>query len=156
MSIRLALEVPQKIAGIGVAAGLLANEFSGCQVSEQVKLVFVHGTSDLIVPMNGMIYGDWVWALSLDDTIDWFMSQYGLSVSRIEKTSLPDLDPTDGCTMERWAYVDSNGNAPVVRFIVNGAGHTWPGGTQYMDAAFIGNVCMDAQAAQLIWNELNG
>jgi len=42
----------------------------------------------------------------------------------------------------------------VVKYRVNGDGHTWPGGTQYISAAYIGHLCKDAQASRLIWDEL--
>lgn len=154
MSLRLAIEAPEKIAGIGAVSGLLMDKLSAAQPSEQVKLVFVHGTADPVVPIEGMYYGDWCFARSLDDTIGWFIQQYGLTVSDTARTSLPDSDPGDGCTIDRYAYTQSDGSVPVVKYVVNGGGHTWPGGSQYMSSAYIGALCKDASASELIWSEL--
>ncbi|MDD6160411.1 MAG: hypothetical protein PUB51_04700 [Oscillospiraceae bacterium] len=161
MSIRLALEVPEKIAGIGAVSGLLVNKFEDMEPSGQVKLVFVQGTADPVVPMTGMAYDmdndgtlDFNYALSLDDTIDWFMEKYGLETADVVKASLEDTVPEDGCTIDRYAYVDGSGNVPIVKYLVNNGGHTWPGGTQYSPSYYIGLLCKDAQASELIWNEL--
>lgn len=161
MSLRLALEAPEKIAGVGVVAGLLVDKFATLVPTEQVKLVFVHGTADPVVPMGGMAYDmdndskpDYNYAYSLDDTIDWFIQTYGLTVTDIKSSKVPDTNTGDGCTMDRYEYVDSDGNIPVVKYVVNNGGHTWPGGTQYSPAYYIGALCKDAQASELIWNEL--
>lgn len=161
MSIRLALEAPDKIAGIGAVSGLLVEKFAEMELPEQVKLVFVHGTADPVVPMTGMAYDmdkdgnpDYYYALSLDETIDWFMSKYGLSTANINRSRLEDTNSTDGCTIDRYEYVDGKGNVPVVKYIVNNGGHTWPGGSQYSPSYYIGALCKDAQASELIWNEL--
>lgn len=163
MSIRLALEIPEKIAGIGVVSGLLSCKFAEVQPAGQVKLVFVHGTADPVVPITGMAYDldqdgiqDYTYACSLEDTIDWFLLQYGVTVEAVNESLLEDTDPQDGCTISRYEYVDDNGNVPVVKYIVNNGGHTWPGGTQYSPSYYIGALCKDVQASELIWNELKG
>ena len=161
MSIRLALEVPEKIAGVGVVSGLLVNKFADVSPAGQVKLVFIHGTDDPVVPITGMSYdldndgnSDYDYAYSLDDTITWFLGKYGLDAVSIDSSQLEDTDPGDGCTIDRYAYVDENGEVPIVKYIVNNGGHTWPGGTQYSPSYYIGALCKDAQASELIWNEL--
>lgn len=161
MSLRLALEVPEKIAGVGVVAGLLVDKFAAMDPTGQVKLVFVQGTADPVVPMEGLAYDmdrdgklDYYYAWSLDDTIDWFIEKYGISVADISSSKIPDTNTTDYCTIDRYAYVDADGNTPIVKYIVNNGGHTWPGGTQYSPAYYIGQLCKDAQASELIWAEL--
>jgi len=163
MSIRLAVEAPDKIAGIGAVSGLLVEKFTDKELPEQVKLVFVHGTADPVVPMTGMGYDldkdgktDYSYALSLDDTIDWFMEKYGIVIEDISHSKVEDANTTDGCTIDRYEYVDGKGKVPVVKYIVNNGGHTWPGGSQYSPSFYIGALCKDAQASELIWNELKG
>lgn len=161
MSVRLALDAPEKIAGIGAVSGLLMDRLAASRPEEQVKLVFVHGTADPVVPIEGQRYDtngdgliDFCFSRSLDDTIDWFARRYELSVADVVKTSLPDADPEDGCTIDRYEYQDSKGGVPFVKYVVNGGGHTWPGGSQYLSAAYIGALCKDASASELIWDEL--
>lgn len=153
MSLRLALERPEKIAGIGVVAGLLCSELDEVELSQQVKVVLIHGTQDTIVPFSGMTYGETVWAHSSDETAAWFLKRYGIGPEPII-SQLPDLDPEDGTIITRKAYADENGVEQVVQYVVEGGGHTWPGGTQYAPVSVCGVVSRDAQAAELIWTEL--
>ena len=160
MSLRLALEMPEKLAGIGVVAGLLYADFDRVQLPETVKVVLIHGTADTIVPFGGMKYdsdgdgtADYLWAYSSDETADWFRMQYGME-GEPAVSPLPDADPEDGTTITRRAYADKNGTELVVQYVVDGGGHTWPGGTQYAPASVCGIVSRDAQAAELIWAEL--
>lgn len=161
MSLRLALEVPEKIAGVGVVAGLLVDKFAALTPTEQVKIVFIQGTADPVVPMEGLAYDmdrdgklDYYYARSLDDTIDWFLEKYGIAGAEIESSKVPDTNSADGCTIDRYAYRMPDGSEPIVKYIVNNGGHTWPGGTQYSPSYYIGLLCKDAQASDLIWNEL--
>ena len=153
MSLRLALEHPEKIAGIGVVAGLLCVELDEVVLSEQVKVVLIHGTQDTIVPFGGMTYGGTVWAHSSDETAAWFLRQYGIESEPVI-SPLPDIDPEDGTTITRRAYAGENGVEQVVQYVVEGGGHTWPGGTQYAPVSVCGVVSRDAQASELIWSEL--
>jgi polyhydroxybutyrate depolymerase len=34
---------------------------------------------------------------------------------------------------------------------LDGGGHTWPGGAQYLPALLVGRVCRDFDATRLIW-----
>lgn len=160
MSLRLALEIPEKIAGVGIVAGLLCTEFEDVQLPRPVKLVLIHGTQDTIVPIQGMKYltdgedaVERVWAYSSSETAAWFLEQYGIEDHPIV-SQLPDKDPDDGTTITRRAYADRDGRELIVQYVVDGGGHTWPGGTQYAPISVCGIVSRDAQAAELIWSEL--
>ena len=37
-------------------------------------------------------------------------------------------------------------------YVEAGAGHTWPGGSQYLPKGVIGGVCRDFDATQAIWD----
>lgn len=154
MSMRFAVEAPQRVAGIGPVCGLITAEMAAKLTDKRVKMVFVNGTSDPIVPYNGMYFNGVAWAYSTDETIERVLAAYRLTVAEVRESTLPDLDPEDGLTISRFEYVDTNGNVPVVKYRVNGGGHTWPGGTQYFPVSFIGPLCNDAQASHLIWAEL--
>jgi len=40
----------------------------------------------------------------------------------------------------------------VVLVTIDGGGHTWPGGPQYLPRFMIGRVCRDLDASDLIWD----
>ena len=43
-------------------------------------------------------------------------------------------------------------DAPVSRLTLDGAGHTWPGGMQYLPKRWIGRVSHDVDGATLVWD----
>lgn len=156
MSLRLAMELPEKIAGVGVVAGLLSREFVDTVMDVHPKIVFINGTADVVVPIDGMIYDydrdgekEYVWAYSQEDSVNWFLQQYGMSGACTE-TALPDTDEKDGTTITRYGYTTDEGDEMVVQYIVTGGGHTWPGGRGYG----YGVTSRDAEATLLIWNDL--
>lgn len=157
MSMRLALEAPEKFAGVGVVSGLLCAEYAAVVPSEQVKIVFVQGTEDPVVPIEGMHYDfdndgtmEYTWAYSLDESIAWWLDRYGLPDAPVH-TQLPDTNPYDGTSITRDEYAGEDGTVRLVKYVVEGGGHTWPGGAAYAGS---GPVSLDAQASELIWAEL--
>lgn len=153
MSIRLALMIPEKLAGIGSVSGLLASEYANFVPTDSMKIVFIHGDTDPVVPIGGMVYSGWVFAYSLDDTIKYFMEHYRLKNDPSKVTELPRVVENDPTKIVRYEY-KKKGNAQIVKYVVEGGGHTWPGGTQYLPPEWIGALSNQAQASELIWNEL--
>ena len=153
MAERLAIEVPERLAGVGLVAAGIWETFQNSTVTNKVRIVYVQGTHDPIVPYDGILLGDHALSTSLPDSINWFLSRYGIDSEPIV-TELPDMDPDDGCTITRSEYQAADGTPQLISFVVKGGGHTWPGGTQYLDEEWVGKLCKDAQASELIWNEL--
>lgn len=153
MSLRLALEAPERIAGVGAVAGLLASEYQEVVLPEKIKVVFVQGTADPIVPIGGMNYSGVDFALSLEKSVAWFLEQYGMENAPTEQ-ALPGADPQNGTTITRYEYADADGEPWIFKYVVEGGGHTWPGGTQYSDAQYVGVVSRAADASLLILRDL--
>lgn len=156
MSLRLAIEAPGKFAGVAAVAALLCEEYVTQVPAEKVRVVFIQGTQDPVVPIDGMHYdfdGDgekeYTWAMSLDESAAWFVERYGASPEPAY-SELPDAVPGDGTRIYRYEY-RAGGEPQVVKYVVEGGGHTWPGGTVYAGS---GPVSLDAQASGLIWAEL--
>lgn len=156
MSLRLAIEAPEKFAGVASVAGLLCAEYMTQIPAGTVRVVFIQGTEDPVVPIGGMHYDfdndgeqEYTWAVSLDESAAWFAQHFGASEDAVY-SELPDSAPNDGTRIFRYAYCA--GKAPqVIKYVVEGGGHTWPGGTAYAGS---GPVSLDAQASELIWTEL--
>jgi len=65
---------------------------------------------------------------------------------------LPDSDARDGCRV-RWSSGRGGRlDSEVLLYVEEGAGHTWPGGWQYLPKSLIGTVCRDFDATQAIWD----
>ena len=158
MSLRLAVEAPEHFAGVAAVCGTLIAEYEHKIPSQSVRVVFIQGTQDPIVPIEGMHYdfdGDgtkeYTWAMSLDDSVAWFLDRYGVDAGEPVCSELPDAVSADGTRIFRYEYDDGSGTERVVKYVVEGGGHTWPGGTSYAGS---GLVSLDAQASELIWAEM--
>jgi polyhydroxybutyrate depolymerase len=62
-----------------------------------------------------------------------------------------DVDPGDGTKVRRESYSGCQSGTEVLLYVIEGGGHTWPGGTQYLPSMFIGKVGRDFNACDLIW-----
>lgn len=144
MSLRLAVEAPEKFAGVGIASGQLCYQFQDADPLPATKIVFFQGTADYVVPITGIAN----WSMSLEETVQWFLDKYGMENNPVE-TEMPDL-AEDGMTTTRYEYDDAEGNAMIVSYITTGGGHAWPGGKF---ASFSGGTT-DINATELIWEEL--
>jgi len=153
MSIRLALTIPEKLAGIAPVAGLLATEYAGVVPADKMKIVFINGDADPVVPSGGMTYATGDFAYSLDETVGLFLDYYNLPKDAPGVTELPKTVADDPTRIIRYEYA-ANENAAIVKYVVEGGGHTWPGGTQYAAAEWIGLLSSQASASELIWSEL--
>ena len=158
LSLVLAIEIPEKIAGVGIVAGALIAEHMYKELPQGPKIVMINGTEDAVVPYTGMVYDfdrdgvfEYTWAVSQEEGALWFLNQYGIETEPIF-SELPDTNPNDGTTVSRYEYQDENGVAKVVRYVVTGGGHTWPGGN--LEYGTLGRSSKDVQGSELIWNEL--
>jgi polyhydroxybutyrate depolymerase len=62
----------------------------------------------------------------------------------------PDNDPMDGTRVRKEEYKNGKNNSEVVLFVIEGGGHTWPGGYQYLGKQIIGNTSHDINATEVI------
>jgi polyhydroxybutyrate depolymerase len=154
MSHRLACEVPESIAAIAPVGG--ANQFAGaspCSPSRATPVFHIHGEGDPCWPYSGgqgqcvseqMSSGPYV---SVDETIVGSGSYPGwvgrLGCSPMAMLSQAGRHPRD-------SYGGCRDGATVSRLRVLGAGHTWPGGDQYLSADRIGGVASDLSGSQLV------
>ena len=68
----------------------------------------------------------------------------------------PDRDPQDGTRVRLERFSDCGNKTEVTLVAVEGGGHTWPGGYQYLPEPFIGKTSKDIDANTLIWNFFKG
>src|SRR3977135_1053759 len=64
---------------------------------------------------------------------------------------MADLNPNDGCYPEKFLWAEGKHDTEVVLCRVVGGGHTWPGSPFPFYLFFLGNVCLDFDASQMIW-----
>jgi polyhydroxybutyrate depolymerase len=166
---RLACDLPGRIQAIAVvAAAGLQSICNSCSASA-VPTMFFLGTKDPLVPRDGTdgeslgklgdLVGlgdlgidklsavkDFAGMLSQQDAIEWWAKHNGAG-SQPMIQNMPDASPNDKCRVKREVY--GGGRREVVAYIVEGGGHTWPGGMPVASGT-LGRTTGDINASELI------
>jgi polyhydroxybutyrate depolymerase len=147
MSFRLACELPKRIAAIAaVAANLQKVLEQTCSNGPPLPVMIIDGTLDPIMPWaGGEIRDNRGTVLSATATAQLFALRIGSPVETIEPLpSFANGDPTR-VKRHRWR----TGSGPeVVLYEVEGGGHAWPGGPQYLPESVIGRVSRQVDASR--------
>lgn len=155
MSVRLALDLSDKIAAIAPVTAQLPLALQDKTPKQPISVMIVNGTEDPIVPYQGghvrlfrfgRSRGE---ILSTADTIEHFRLQNNCQATP-KKISLPDKDPNDSTRVEMEQYTGCADQTEVTLVKVIGGGHTWPGGAQYLKPKLIGRVSKDINAGAMI------
>ena len=155
MSSRLGCELSNRIAAIAVdAATIEATTIApNCNPGRPVPAIYIHGTSDPLVPFTGgqMTAGGTAGGtvLSHFQAIDKWVTINGCN-STPTITDLPDIS-NDGTTIKQRVYSGGLNGSEVVSYVVLNGGHTWPQGFQYLNEAIIGKTSQDMNACEVIW-----
>ncbi|MBN2864162.1 MAG: hypothetical protein JXN62_13425 [Bacteroidales bacterium] len=158
MSYRLACELSHKIAAIAPVDGNIPYLLlPDCKPSYPVSVLAINNSDDPLVPYNGGdIYGHFHRVklgkvLSVDESIQFWVKVNKCSVIPV-KAEEPDKDPADGTRVEKKLYRNGIDGSEVVLYTVEGGGHTWPGGFQYLPVWMIGKTSRDIDACEIIWS----
>lgn len=147
MSMRLACELSGRFAAIAtVGANMPAALAASCRPARAVPVVMFSGTADPLMPYAGGRVAGRVGGtvLSAPETAA-FWARHNSGAATSLTRALVDADPGDGTTTE---LLELSGDVALYR--INDGGHTWPGGTQYLPARFIGQVSKDFSANEAI------
>jgi len=157
MSYRLACELSHKITAIAPVDGNIpVMLYPQCSPSRSVSVLAINNTEDPLVPFEGgEITGKFRRVklgkvLSVDESIRFWIYRNRCSVIPVV-TEEPDRDPKDGTTVIKKEYVNNIDGTEVILYAIDGGGHTWPGGIQYLPARIIGRTCRDFEANEVIW-----
>jgi polyhydroxybutyrate depolymerase len=151
---RLGCQLAGMITAIAPVAGTMPSYLARiCHPGRPMPVLEIHGTSDPLVPFRGgQLAGGRLGGpmLSVHDTIASWRAVDSCSGSPVT-TQLPrrPSDPTS-TTVETSA--SCAGGSSVVLYTVNGGGHTWPGGQQYLPVRLIGATTRTFDASQTIWD----
>ena len=144
---RLAAELPERFAAVAPVSGTLAlDELSP---KRPVPLLHFHGTADTFVPVDGIgtKKASFIKVKGVDETITTWVDLNKSNplpiVARIPpKTSQQPI-------VQKY-YPASEAGAEVMLYLIEGGGHTWPGGPA--NGGFIGNCTCDLNATDIMWD----
>jgi polyhydroxybutyrate depolymerase len=152
---RLAIELGDQLAAVASVTATLPKVHEPTTPTSAVAVMLVNGTADPLVPYEGgqvQLFGAQRGEiLSTDATVSWWLRHDGCTASPTEH-ALPDRDPEDDTTVTVSTVEGCQSGSAVVRYRVEGGGHTWPGGKQYLPEAVIGRVSRDFDATRAIFD----
>jgi polyhydroxybutyrate depolymerase len=154
MSYRLGCSLPDKIRAIAaVTAQIPAAIAPLCRSESAVSLAIFNGTEDPLVPYNGgqiTVLGRQRGAvLSTDETIRIWRLKNRCS-PEADVTELPDV-VDDGTRVTKIEYSRCKNESKVVLYRIEGGGHTWPDGRQYLPVKWVGRTSRDINGCDEIW-----
>lgn len=148
----LACEPSSPFAAFADVAATMPTLLSAvCKPGRAVSMLLIHGTDDPIVPFNGGssslgIQG----GLTAPETAARWASIAGCNPMPAV-TTLPDK-VNDGTHIQQNTFTGCQQGSEVVFYIVQGGGHAWPGGIQYLPVATVGKSSKQMEASQVIWD----
>lgn len=153
MSLRLACDSSGVLRGaVAVTAQLTEVLARDCRPPRPLALMLINGADDELVPFAGgevRVFGKGRGRiLSTAATLERFRTINRCGPAGAT-AALPDGDPDDGTRLYRtdWSC-PAPGRLSLIR--VEGGGHAWPGGRQYLPVRLVGRASRDADAAVLI------
>lgn len=166
MSHRMAIERADVFAAIVPGIGGIAKEMATPEKfrpTEPISVMIIQGTEDPLVPYGGGkvapggLLGlrkggnqDRGEIVSTEAAVELWRKANGIGYAT-EQVELPDKDRNDGCRLERITYPEGKKGAKLTLIRMVGAGHTIPGGVQYLPERVIGKTCRDADGVEMIW-----
>jgi polyhydroxybutyrate depolymerase len=166
----------QRIFATGISRGGQASYFVACAFPERIRAIapvampmpkfmtdlcpdargigvaIINGTEDPLVPYDGgqirvgrRERGE---VLSTDTTIVFWRSRNQCAE---EPTSQTVIDPVSDRMQVQLARWDDCELAPVLLYRIEGGGHTWPSGSQYLPRFLVGPVNRDIDGAIEVW-----
>ncbi len=147
----LAAHLSARIAAIAPVVGGIADPPEAWLRPEQpVSVLMLQGTRDPLVPYHGgaVAFGRG----KIIDTEEAARRWAALNGGREPVREPLPADGKDRCGGLRTIYPGGRDGSEVTLVRLDGGGHTWPGGAQYLPQLLIGRVCRDFDATVLIWD----
>jgi len=142
MSFLLACELSDRFAAVASVTGSIAPaKLVACNPQHPTPIMQIHGDNDGTVPYTG----GFGWSESISNVVSYWTGYNNCTAAPIV-TNVPDINVTDGSTVEHYLYEDGDNCVEVEHYKIINGDHTWPGssiifpGTNY-----------DINASEKIW-----
>jgi polyhydroxybutyrate depolymerase len=150
----LACNQADRFAAIAPVSGTLPTAMlPKCVPVRNMPVLQIGGTADPIVPYQGgaikaggTIAGN---VISFEQNAG-FWSQTAYCAIKPVTTELPPVEPSDGTSVTRATYRACAPHIDVVTYTINGGGHAWPDGSQYLPRFLIGIASNQLDASETI------
>jgi len=154
MSSRLICDRSDIFRGAAIlTASLSVDYLPKCQPSQATAVLVMNGTEDKLVPYNGgeikVLRKKRGEIISTDQFLQFWKKQNDCTVQK-PTIQLPNLK-ADGTTVSVKEYTNCNDRGALILYKINGGGHTWAGGKQYLGERWVGKTSRDIVACDVIW-----
>ena len=113
---------------------------------QAMPILHIHGTLDKLVPFEGNKKGSALPFLPVEESLEpWLRVNCCCSAPAV--TTVPTT--MDKLNVVRKEWSGCPGSAPVVLYVVEGGGHTWPG--MSLHAQFLGATTYNISANDVMW-----
>lgn len=154
MSHCLGARLSRRFAAIApVVGGMATGVADGFAPEEPVSVLAIQGTDDPLVPYDGGgigFFGGRGTIVSTARALELWRTHDGCG-AEAAVLDLPDTDPEDGTRVLRSTWTGGTNGTEVVLVRIEGGGHTWPTGPQYLPRSVIGRTSKDIEATAVIW-----
>lgn len=148
----LAARLSSRVVAIApVAAGMGPSVAASLHPEQPVSVLVMNGTADPLVPYGGgPVARDRGATIPTSEIVSKWAA-VNRCAGNPTTVSLPDGNSADGSRVKVTTYSACAQRTEVVLYTIEGGGHTWPGGAQYLPARLIGPVNRDIDATEVIW-----
>ena len=149
----LALKIPGKIAAVASVAASVPEEYLNLKEGKPVPILFILGSKDPLIPAAGgqvggrLLPGERGKVVSKDDSLAFWLAH---NKNKAKGEPLNCAAPDSTMTVKSVGY--GRGTNEVMLVYIEGGGHTWPRGAQYLPAKIVGPVCGEFSGNEVIWN----
>jgi polyhydroxybutyrate depolymerase len=156
LSNRIGAELSDRFAAIAPVIGGMARPIAEkFRPTDPISVLMINGTEDPLVPYGG---GQVTFLgrprgeiIATSETIKKWVVHNRCNREPVV-TDVPNKDTEDKTTSVAATYRDGRDDTEVILITIEGGGHTWPGGSQYLPVAMIGRVGRDFDGTALIWS----
>jgi len=138
--------------GAIVTASLATSYVSNCQPSSPNSVLVMNGTDDPLVPYNGgqvVVFGQERGEVLSTDAYMQFLANLNGCDTIPSITDLPDIED-DGTFVQIYDY-DNCSSSKLQLYRIEGGGHTWPGGIDFLGEGLVGLTSREFDACDVIW-----
>lgn len=148
----LAVMLSDKITGIVGATGPLTAPLVNAAPKRPITVIHCQGTADPVVPYDGVPE---LGGLSAEQTVAQWV-YWNQTSTQPEIIDYPQVvpDQEDPTSITKYVYADGIDDTKVIFYKVEGGGHTWPGGPQYLPIPFIGLSSQQISLSEEVWQDL--
>lgn len=152
MAQRLAQEVPEHFAGMGVVISAMPTNNDCTAQNVAMPMIYQVGTEDSFIPFEGGTTREQIEVQSNADSVAYWRDLNGCNADDVRDTSYDDLDPDDDSTAARRDFTCTEAALSVIT--ITGAGHVAPSIVVPVSAgweALAGEQNHDIEGAREIW-----